>query len=160
MPIKRPISPPCNRLRGPGHPRRRWVWQRCLDFIRRDQAHSTMRCAPWAWPIRNRSRVMGSQADRSVVSGYLSDNLWIPLRPKSMHETPVAVGGYTHMFETGHAVDYGLAWAKPDRADRRDAFHPIRSPRLLGIRQSQPAQLFRSPCLDLRQRRPAMNRRA
>jgi len=26
---------------------------------------------------------------------------------------PLVVGGYTRMFETGHALDYGVAFAKP-----------------------------------------------
>jgi hypothetical protein len=57
--------------------------------------------------------VMGPQANRSSVSGYLSTNLWLPLDFKSTRGTPVVVGGYTRMFETGHALDYGLAYARP-----------------------------------------------
>ena len=57
--------------------------------------------------------VMGPQANRSLASGYLSENLWIPMRPKSRHGSLIAVGGYTRMFETGHAVDLGLAYARP-----------------------------------------------
>jgi len=61
--------------------------------------------------------VMGPQASRSSVSGYLSTNLWYPLIPfKHMgnkYGVPLAVGGYTRMFETGHALDYGLAFAHP-----------------------------------------------
>lgn len=56
---------------------------------------------------------MGPQANRSQVSAYLSENLWVPLHPRSRRGSPVAVGGYTRMFETGHAVDYGLAYVKP-----------------------------------------------
>jgi hypothetical protein len=56
---------------------------------------------------------MGAQANRSDVSGYLSTNLWLPLRPSSTHGSPVAVGGYTRMFETGHALDYGLSYLQP-----------------------------------------------
>lgn len=55
---------------------------------------------------------MGPQANRSYLSAYLSNNLWIPLRPKSTQGTLVAIGGFTRMFETGHAVDYGLAYSK------------------------------------------------
>jgi hypothetical protein len=57
--------------------------------------------------------VIGPQADRSNLSGYLSTNLWFPLNYKSTRGIPVAVGGYTRMFETGHALDYGLAWHRP-----------------------------------------------
>jgi hypothetical protein len=57
---------------------------------------------------------MGPQASRSAVSGYLSTNAWIPLIPLrdfgKKHGAPVFVGGYTRMFETGHAVDYGFAY--------------------------------------------------
>jgi hypothetical protein len=61
--------------------------------------------------------VMGPQANQSAVSGYLSTNLWIPFRPfhptGDDHGGPLLVGGYTRMFETGHALDYGLAYAYP-----------------------------------------------
>jgi hypothetical protein len=63
--------------------------------------------------LETEAGVMGPQANRSAVSGYLSENLWIPLRPRSTHGSVVALGGYTRMFETGHAVDYGLAYVKP-----------------------------------------------
>lgn len=54
--------------------------------------------------------VMGPQANRSDVSGYLSTNLSAPLRLHSTHGSPVVLGGYTRMFETGHALDYGLGY--------------------------------------------------
>jgi len=61
--------------------------------------------------------VMGPQASRSAASGYLSTNFWMPLIPfkrlGSKHGVPLVVGGYTRMFETGHALDYGLAFARP-----------------------------------------------
>lgn len=61
--------------------------------------------------------VMGPQSSASYVSGYLSTNLWIPLRqlqdsPKA-RGLPFAVGGYTRLFETGHALDYGVGYAHP-----------------------------------------------
>jgi hypothetical protein len=31
---------------------------------------------------------------------------------EKMHGVPLIVGGYTRMFETGHALDYGVAFAK------------------------------------------------
>ena len=59
--------------------------------------------------------VMGPQAGKSAVSAYLSTNLWIPLIPFSRfgdaHGMPLAVGGYTRMFQTGNALDYGVAYA-------------------------------------------------
>jgi hypothetical protein len=59
--------------------------------------------------------VMGPQANRSDVSGYLSANFWAPLVPLGHlgkeHGVPLLVGGYTRMFETGHALDYGVAYA-------------------------------------------------
>jgi hypothetical protein len=61
--------------------------------------------------------VMGPQANRSPVSGYLSTNFLVPLIPLkdlgNKHGVPLIVGGYTRMFETGHALDYGVAFAKP-----------------------------------------------
>ena len=61
--------------------------------------------------------VMGPQANQSTVSGYLSTNLFIPLIPLkdlgNRHGVPLFVGGYTNMFETGNALDYGLAFAHP-----------------------------------------------
>jgi hypothetical protein len=61
--------------------------------------------------------VMGPQANQSALSGYLSTNLWIPLVPPrhldNEHGVPLLTGGYTRMFETGHALDYGLAFAHP-----------------------------------------------
>jgi hypothetical protein len=61
--------------------------------------------------------VMGPQANQSAVSGYLSANLWFPLIPQkdwnNKYGIPLVVGGYTRMFETGQALDYGLAYAHP-----------------------------------------------
>jgi len=67
---------------------------------------------------------MGPLANGSAASGYLSTNLWIPLIPwqhlANPHGVPFAVGGYTHLFGTGNALDYGLAFAHPI-----DASHSI-----------------------------------
>ena len=61
--------------------------------------------------------VMGPQANRSAVSGYLSTNSFFPLIPfkdlGNKYGMPLMVGGYTRMFETGHALDYGVAFAHP-----------------------------------------------
>ncbi len=68
---------------------------------------------------------MGPQANQSAVSGYLSANAWTPLGsiPLSRNRAalPLAIGGYTRMFETGHALDYGLGYAYP-----LDESHSIR----------------------------------
>jgi hypothetical protein len=59
--------------------------------------------------------VMGPQANRSQVSDYFSTNAVIPLMPpeKAKQALPLVVDGYTRMFETGNALDYGLAFAHP-----------------------------------------------
>jgi hypothetical protein len=56
--------------------------------------------------------VMGPQANRSSVSGYLSTDLVLPLSHKSKQGLSLFVGGYTRMFETGNALDYGLALSR------------------------------------------------
>lgn len=56
--------------------------------------------------------VMGPQANRSSVSGYLNSDLVLPLGHKTKGGLPIFVGGYTRMFETGNAVDYGLALSR------------------------------------------------
>jgi len=61
--------------------------------------------------------VMGPQASQRAVSGYLSTNLVIPIFPLQdlgkAQGLPLVVGGYTRMFETGNAVDYGVAFTHP-----------------------------------------------
>ncbi len=56
--------------------------------------------------------VMGPQANRSSVSGYLSTDVVLPLSHKTKQGLPLFVGGYTRMFETGNALDYGLALSR------------------------------------------------
>ena len=72
---------------------------------------------PFPLPLDLEVGVMGPQANRSPVSGYLSANLTAPLippaKPGNTLGIPLIVGGYTRMFETGHAVDYGVAFAHP-----------------------------------------------
>lgn len=59
--------------------------------------------------------VIGPQASRSKVSGYLSTNVVIPLMAadKTRQALPLLVGGYTRMFETGNALDYGFDICAP-----------------------------------------------
>jgi hypothetical protein len=56
--------------------------------------------------------VMGPQANRSSVSGYLGTDVVLPLGHPIKHNLPLVVGGYTRMFETGNALDYGLALSR------------------------------------------------
>jgi len=56
--------------------------------------------------------VMGPQASHSSVSGYLTANAWAPITFGD-HGTALITGGYTRMFETGNAFDYGVGYAIP-----------------------------------------------
>lgn len=67
--------------------------------------------------------VMGPQAHHSSVSGYLSEDLVIPVAPsatRSWHGHPLGIFGYTRLFETGHALDYGVGYER-----HIDAFHSL-----------------------------------
>jgi putative flippase GtrA len=68
-------------------------------------------------PIFVEFGVMGPQANRSYLSGYISLDGSIPFAPASSRYLPMAILGYSRFFETGHALDYGLALALP-RASR------------------------------------------
>jgi hypothetical protein len=57
--------------------------------------------------------VMAPQANRSHLTGYISLDGSIPLAPVSSRYLPMAIVGYSRLFETGHALDYGLALALP-----------------------------------------------
>lgn len=57
--------------------------------------------------------VMGPQANRSYLSGYISLDGSIPLAVSTTKYLPMAIVGYSRLFETGHALDYGLALALP-----------------------------------------------
>ncbi len=59
--------------------------------------------------------VMGPQANRSNFSGYLSNDFVWPINLPGKTAThlsghPIALVGYTRMFETGHALDYGIGF--------------------------------------------------
>ena len=69
--------------------------------------------------------IMAPQANRSLFSGYVSNDLMLPLTGfgKTKHKyTPIVLGGYTRMFETGHALDYGVAVAF-DRPRSKDSYN-------------------------------------
>jgi hypothetical protein len=56
---------------------------------------------------------MAPQANRSYITGYLSVDGRIPLAPPTTKYLPMAIFGYSRLFETGHALDYGVALALP-----------------------------------------------
>jgi len=69
---------------------------------------------------------MGPQANRSYLSGYISLDSSIPLaRPTSTY-LPMAIIGYSRLFETGHALDYGLALALPRPGKQSDTGKSLR----------------------------------
>jgi len=65
--------------------------------------------------------VMAPQANRSNITGYVSIDGRIPLALPSTKYMPQAIFGYSRLFETGHALDYGLALALPRFKDPDDA---------------------------------------
>jgi hypothetical protein len=66
------------------------------------------------WPFFElEGGVMGPQASHSAVSAYLTTNFWTQIGPQTNHGVPLATAGYTRMFETGNAFDYGLGYAYP-----------------------------------------------
>jgi putative flippase GtrA len=70
--------------------------------------------------------LMGPQANRSYVSAYLSVDESIPLAHTSLTDLPMAIVGYSRLFETGHAFDYGLALATPRPGARKDRSKSLR----------------------------------
>jgi len=67
--------------------------------------------------------VMGPQAVRTNVSPYLSANAVIPIgNVGNDFGAPLIVGGYTHMFNVGHALDYGVAFQHPINEDHSIQF--------------------------------------
>jgi hypothetical protein len=66
--------------------------------------------------LRAGNRLNGPSSKPKRRFRYLSTNLVAPLAtPRladKMHGVPLIMGGYTRMFETGHALDYGVAFAK------------------------------------------------
>lgn len=64
-------------------------------------------------PIFLEFGVMAPQANRSYLSGYLSVDGRLPLWHTNRRYLPMFLGGYSRLFETGHALDYGIALATP-----------------------------------------------
>ncbi len=78
-------------------------------------------------PIFIEVGVMGPQANRSNVSGYLSLDGHIPLARTTTTYLPIAIVGYSRLFETGHALDYGISLATPRWGPgRKDASKSMR----------------------------------
>ncbi len=57
--------------------------------------------------------VMGPQANRSYVSGYLSADARLPVARSRAGYAPLVIIGYSRLFETGHALDYGVGLETP-----------------------------------------------
>lgn len=57
--------------------------------------------------------VMGPQANRSYVSAYLSADAKVPVASSGAGYTPIVIIGYSRLFETGHALDYGIGLETP-----------------------------------------------
>jgi putative flippase GtrA len=70
--------------------------------------------------------IMAPQANRSYLSGYISLDSSIPLMRSSSKYLPLAIVGYSRLFETGHALDYGLALALPRFSKHRDDSKSLR----------------------------------
>jgi putative flippase GtrA len=70
--------------------------------------------------------IMAPQANRSYLSGYISLDSSIPLIRSWSKYLPMAIVGYSRLFETGHAFDYGLALALPRFSKRKDDSRSLR----------------------------------
>lgn len=78
-------------------------------------------------PIFIEFGVMGPQANRSNITGYLSVDGTIPLyHHASAQYVPAALIGYSRLFETGHAIDYGLALYTPRIGKQKDSTKHLR----------------------------------
>ncbi len=65
--------------------------------------------------------LIAPQANRSYLSGYISLDSSIPLAPLSSRYLPLAIVGYSRLFETGHAFVYGVALALPRSGKKNDS---------------------------------------
>lgn len=75
--------------------------------------------------------VMGPQANRSYVSAYLSADARFPVAPSRAGYAPLVIIGYSRLFETGHALDYGIGLETPrfgrvKRDDRKALLFELR----------------------------------
>jgi len=77
-------------------------------------------------PIFFEAGVMALEANRSHLTGYISLDGSIPLAHPSSKYLPLAIVGYSRLFETGHALDYGLALALPRPGKIKDNSKSLR----------------------------------
>jgi putative flippase GtrA len=70
--------------------------------------------------------VMAPQANRSTLTGYISLDSSIPLARPTTKYLPMAIVGYSRLFETGHAFDYGVALALPRFSKKKDDSKSLR----------------------------------
>jgi len=78
------------------------------------------------WPLFVEVGLMAPQANRSNLTGYVSVDGKIPLASTSLKYQPQAIFGYSRLFETGHALDYGLALALPRFHSKPDDARSLR----------------------------------
>lgn len=69
---------------------------------------------------------MTPQANRSYLTGYISVDGSIPLSKTNNKYLPLALIGYSRLFETGHSFDYGLVLARPRFSKHRDDSKSLR----------------------------------
>ena len=74
---------------------------------------------PLPFPLYTEVGVMGPQAHRSNVSGYVSLDTSLPLARTTGPLLPEVLFGYSRLFETGHAFDYGVALVVPRSGDHQ-----------------------------------------
>jgi hypothetical protein len=77
-------------------------------------------------PIFIEAGVMAPQANRSNLTGYISVDSIIPLARPSTRYLPIAIVGYSRLFETGHSFDYGVALAMPRSPSKRNDARSLR----------------------------------
>jgi hypothetical protein len=70
--------------------------------------------------------VMAPQANRSYLTGYISVDQSIPFARPTTKYLPMAIVGYSRLFETGHAFDYGIALALPRFGKQKDNSKSLR----------------------------------
>jgi hypothetical protein len=69
---------------------------------------------------------MGPQANRSSYSGYIAFDDAIPVAKRTTKYFPMAIVGYSRLFETGHALDYGVALGLPRFGKEKDSASSLR----------------------------------
>jgi hypothetical protein len=70
--------------------------------------------------------LMGPQANRSDLSGYISLDGDIPLARSTAKYLPMILVGYSRLFETGNSLDYGLVLALPRLGKPKDPSSSLR----------------------------------